>query len=335
MSRNKRNGFTLVELLVVIAIIGVLMGLLLPAVQFAREASRNSACLNNMRQIALATTNFEAAQKAFPPARFFQKQVPTPGLDCGFNEPSWFVRILPYLEQDNLYKKWDLSRPYPDQDPGAMATALPVYLCPTRHSVDNANAPPVDATVVVTLPCGCNGTMQITLVGGATGDYVGNHGDPTPGSTGGPNDYYFGGNGNGLIISSQARCAMREGSLRPTTWVDRVQVSSVRDGLSNTFLLGELQVRPEDLNKMPFNGPLFNGEDLSAFARVGGPGVPLTRTPEQAPGTILGFGSWHPGICNFAFGDGSVRGVDTLIDTQTLGYLCNRADGQVIPDTSL
>ncbi|MBL8890598.1 MAG: DUF1559 domain-containing protein [Planctomycetaceae bacterium] len=335
MSRNNRIGFTLVELLVVIAIIAVLMGLLLPAVQFAREAARNSSCLNNMRQIALATANFESAQKAFPPARFFQKQFPAPGLDCGGNEPSWFVRMLPYLEQDNLYKKWDLSRPYPEQDPTAMSTALPVYLCPTRHSVDSANAPPVDATIVVRLPCGCNGTMQITMVGGATGDYVGNHGDPTPGANGGPNDYYYGGNGNGLIISSQARCAFRDGFLRPTTWVDRVQVSSVRDGLSNTFLIGELQVRPQDLNTMPYNGPLFNGEDLSAFARVGGPGVPLTRTRDQAPGTILGFGSWHPGTCNFAFGDGSVRGIDTLIDTQTLGYLCNRADGQVVADSNL
>lgn len=335
MMQKNRHGFTLVELLVVIAIIGVLMGLLLPAVQYAREAARNSSCLNNMRQIAMATANFEGSQKAFPPARFYQKQVGTPGLDCGGTEPSWLVRILPYLEQENKFRKWDLSKPYRDQDPTVMAAALPIYLCPTRHSVDTANAPPVDMSVIVRLPCGCHGRVQITVVGGATGDYAGNHGDPTPGATGGPQDYYYGGNGNGIIISSQAQCIVRDGVQVPGRWVDRVRISDVRDGLSNTFLIGELQVRPQDLNTMPYNGPLYNGEDLSAFARVGGPGVPLSRTIDQEPGPILGFGSWHPGVCNFAFGDGSVRGVDTLIDTQTLGYLCNRSDGQVIADTSL
>lgn len=333
--RQIRAGFTLVELLVVIAIIGVLMGLLLPAVQYAREAARNSSCLNNIRQIALATSNFEAAQQAFPPARIYQKQVGTPGLDCGGEEPSWLVRIMPYVEQQNLFGKWDLSKRYRDHDPAITAVPLPVYICPSRHSVDSANTPPVDMSVIVRLPCGCHGRIQITVVGGATGDYAGNHGDPTPGATGGPNDYYYGGNGNGIIISSQARCIMRDGQRVPGPWVDRVRISDVRDGLSNTFLVGELQVRPADLNTMPYNGPLYNGEDLAAFARVGGPGVPLTRTRDEAPGPILGFGSWHPNACNFAFGDGSVRGIDPLIDTQTLGYLCNRADGQVIADTNL
>jgi len=327
---KKKHGFTLVELLVVIAIIGVLMGLLLPAVQYAREASRNAACRNNLRQIGLATMNFETAQKAFPPARIYQKQVGAPGLDCGGTEPSWMVRILPYIEQDNFYNQWDLSKPYRDHDPSITANPLPLYLCPTRHSVDNATAPPVDMNVIVRLPCGCHGRIQITVVGGATGDYAGNHGDPTPGATGGPRDYYYGGNGNGILISSQARCVDRDGQRVPGTWVDRVRISDVRDGLSNTFLAGELQVRPEDLNQIPYNGPIYNGEDLAAFARVGGPGVPLSRTITEEPGPILGFGSWHPGQCNFVFGDGSVRAVDTLIDTETLGFLCNRADGQVI-----
>jgi prepilin-type processing-associated H-X9-DG protein len=176
--------------------------------------------------------------------------------------------------------------------------------------------------------------IQVTVVGGATGDYAGNHGDPTPGAVGGPNDYYYGGNGNGILISSQARCVVKDGVRVPGPWVDRVRMSDVRDGTSNTFLAGELQVRRQDLNQIPFNGPLYNGEDLTAFARVGGPGVPLSKSMDEAPGPMLGFGSWHPGQCNFVFGDGSVRSVDAWIDTQTLGFLCNRADGQVITEGS-
>ncbi len=335
MRVSGRNGFTLVELLVVIAIIGVLMGLLLPAVQYAREASRNASCKNNLRQLGLATMNFEGSHGAFPPARIYQKQNPTPGLDCGGNEPSWLVRIMPFVEQQNFYNQWDVSRPYGSHDPQLTSIPLPIYLCPTRHSVDNATAPEVDMSVIVTLPCGCHGRIQVRVVGGATGDYAGNHGDPTPGATGGPNDYYYGGNGNGILISSQARCVMRDGERLPGAWVDRIRTSDVRDGLSNTFLAGELQVRPQDLNQIPYNGPLYNGEDLAAFARVGGPGVPIARTINEEPGPILGFGSWHPGLCNFVMGDGSVRSVNSLIDTQTLGYLCNRADGQVISDDAL
>jgi prepilin-type N-terminal cleavage/methylation domain-containing protein/prepilin-type processing-associated H-X9-DG protein len=332
--RKLKLGFTLVELLVVIAIIGVLMGLLFPAIQYAREAARNASCRNNLRQIGLATLNFEDAHKAFPPARIYQRQVPTPGLDCGGREPSWLVRIMPFVEQANLFQRWDLSRPYSSHDPAITSTPIATYLCPVRHSIDTATAPPVDMLVPVTLPCGCHGMIQVTVVGGATGDYAGNHGDPTPGAVGGPNDYYYGGNGNGILISSQARCVVKDGVRVPGPWVDRVRMSDVRDGTSNTFLAGELQVRRQDLNQIPFNGPLYNGEDLTAFARVGGPGVPLSKSMDEAPGPMLGFGSWHPGQCNFVFGDGSVRSVDAWIDTQTLGFLCNRADGQVITEGS-
>ena len=88
-------------------------------------------------------------------------------------------------------------------------------------------------------------------------------------------------------------------------------------------------MRAEDLNTTPFNGAIFNGEDLAAFARVGGPGVPILG-PKDEPGTILGFGSWHPGVCNFVRADGSSDSVSANIDTMTLGQLTNRSDGEVI-----
>jgi len=329
-----RRGFTLIELLVVIATIGILIGLTTPAVQHAREASRNVSCRNNLRQISLATLGFETALDAFPPARISQAQSETPGLDCGGREPSWFVRIMPFLEEGNLFKMWDLTRPYGEQNPAAMSTPLPIYLCPTRRGPDNAQAPSVEETVTIYQPCGCRGQVQVSLVGGATGDYAGNHGDPTPGASGGPGDFYYGGNGNGVLISSQARCVIQGGQRVPGPWVDRVRAADVRDGLSQTFLAGELQVRPQDLNTIPYNGPLYNGEDLTAFARVGGPGVPLARSVNDEPSPILGFGSWHPQHCNFAFADGSVRGVHSSVDTETLGALCNRNDGIAFTNTS-
>lgn len=326
---RRTAGFTLVELLVVIAIIGILAALLFPAVQYAREAGRASSCLNNLRQIGLATAQFEGAQAAYPPARIFQRDWFAEGFECGGEQPSWLVRILPYLEQDALYQKWDLTLAYRLHDPEVTSAVIATYLCPTRRGADQAKTPELEMSVPYTLPCGCAGQVQVTVVGGATGDYAGNHGDPLPGAVGAQTDFFLGGNGNGVLISSRSRCRRFGNSMRPVGWVDRVKASDIRDGLSNTFLAGELQVRPTDMNTIPFNGPIYNGQDLMAFARVGGPGVPLSTRMDAAPGPILGFGSWHPTRCHFTFADGSTRSIDNQIDTQTLGYLCNRSDGEL------
>lgn len=144
MKQKRNSAFTLVELLVVIAIIGILIGMLLPAVQSIREAARRTACTNNLRQIGLATVMFHDANEAFPPAR---TTTPGPRLSISFrNGPdSWFVRILPFLEQDNLFKEWDLHDVYRNQSEVATSTPVGIFLCPSRHTIDNAIAP--DATL--------------------------------------------------------------------------------------------------------------------------------------------------------------------------------------------
>ena len=140
MKQQKNSAFTLVELLVVIAIIGILVGMLLPAVQSVREAARRTACLNNLRQIGMATILFHDANGAFPPAR---TTTPGPRLSISFrNGPdSWFVRILPFMEQNNLFKEWDLSDVYRNQSEAATSTPVSTFLCPSRHTIDDAIAP--------------------------------------------------------------------------------------------------------------------------------------------------------------------------------------------------
>ncbi|MDB4380991.1 DUF1559 domain-containing protein [Mariniblastus sp.] len=98
-TKRFRAAFTLVELLVVIAIIGVLIGMLLPAAQSVREAARRTQCMNKLRQVGLATTMFHDVNGAFPPARLYPKKNAQAPFDKGGDQPSWLVRILPFIEQ--------------------------------------------------------------------------------------------------------------------------------------------------------------------------------------------------------------------------------------------
>lgn len=129
--QNQPNGFTLVELLVVIAIIGVLIALLLPAVQAAREAARRIQCANNLKQIGLALHNYETSLRCFPPAFLIQ--------EVGETRGSWSIhaRILPFMEQENLRDQIDLSVDWHLQvDSGIPAARVNSYICP-NESNDN------------------------------------------------------------------------------------------------------------------------------------------------------------------------------------------------------
>ena len=325
-----RRAFTLVELLVVISIIGLLVGLLLPAVQAAREAARTMQCKNNLHQIALGVDMFHSAQKCYPPARY----QPRPGdpieLACGGKETTWLVRIMPYIEARTLEQDWDYSIRYGDHPEEVRTRTLPVFCCPSRRSADDAKGigQLVGLTTIwITLPCGCRVPVKGDFSApGAVGDYGANHGDLSPGSSGLPTDYNFGGNGTGIIISSRARC---DGSI-PRTWQDRVSDRSVTDGLSNTMLVGEMHVPIGKLNQSPQDAFIFNGDNLFNFARLGGPTMPIATDLRGEGSNLVRWGSWHAGVCQFAFADGSIRAISNSIDTDTLGNLCNRGDGQVV-----
>lgn len=316
-----RRGFTLIELLVSMAIIGILVALLIPAVQQSREAARRTQCKNNLKQIALATILFHDDIGSFPPGRIMPKPGDPQELSCGRDTPSWLVRILPYLEQGNFADDWDMKENFQDHPEEVRTRAISTYLCPSRRSASTAKIPTV--TVEFTASCGCSGPQ--TFFSGATGDYGGNHGDISPGASGFTSDFYWGGNGNGVIISSRSLCVAGQ----PRDWIDKIRNRDITDGSSNTILAGEMHVNAQKINQAPDDGTIYSGWHFSFSTRIGGIHVPLATNMDYVDTRLYSFGSWHPGICQFAFADGSVHALSTSIDVKILGNLCVRNDGEV------
>src|SRR5215469_7251820 len=135
--RAARRGFTLIELLVVIALIGVLIGLLLPAVQKVREAANRVQCQNNLKQLGLALHNHEATRNAFPPGYVSQPENPAMGpVDPQFNDAGpgwgWLTYLLPYVEQGNLYRSLSLNLPcWHPANAARVRTPVPLFRCPS------------------------------------------------------------------------------------------------------------------------------------------------------------------------------------------------------------
>jgi prepilin-type N-terminal cleavage/methylation domain-containing protein len=160
--RPPRRGFTLIELLVVIAVIAILIGLLLPAVQAAREAANRASCGNNLHQIGLAMHLYENTYHCLPP---------TCVSDQG---ATWAVLILPYMEQDNFYRTWDLSKTYYQQSDVARLSKVTNYFCPSRRSPSTQPTSSVSGDVPST------GPQDAPNVPGALCDYAVNLGISHP-----------------------------------------------------------------------------------------------------------------------------------------------------------
>jgi prepilin-type N-terminal cleavage/methylation domain-containing protein len=291
------SGFTLIELLVVIAIIAILIGLLVPAVQKVREAAARIQCSNNLKQLGLACHNYHDSYGKLPYARS----------GGGQNRTTWARLILPYLEQDNIYNTYKQTIPGVNQTDGfnnltstnpqvqaATQAQVKVFLCPSRRGPPALC--PIDAT----------GTVK-----GMGGDYAGCIGDGTI---------------NGTVYTGMI------GFLSSGTHTGAgVQFSAVTDGLSNTIMIGEKHIPLNSLGKdYKTDGIIYGAGEDQTYVRRGGPSNPLAFTPYDVPNRQ--FGSYHTGVVQFVFGDGSVHALPTSIDKTTLGYLTNMTDGQAIPN---
>ncbi|QEG40842.1 DUF1559 family PulG-like putative transporter [Roseimaritima ulvae] len=329
-----RRGFTLIELLVVIGIMGILVALLLPAVQAAREAARRTDCANRVRQLGFAAHMHHDTYRYFPPARYESRPDAAAADKCGLETPTWLARVMPFIEQVSLGDRWDYSKPWHEHEEAVRTTVPDIFLCPSRRS----GTQPVGLRSLRTttsggggrLPCGCplppRPVDSTEEVPGALCDYAGNHGDLTPGATGASTDFYYGGNGTGVIISVRPNC--RNGiAVSPS---DRIRMSSVSDGTSSTFLFGEKYVPTTQLTKFPYDSPAYDGDHLPASCRLAGPGLRLAKGPNDVLADVFSFGSWHPGGVHFALVDGSVRMFSQDTDTKLLGSLANRHDARVV-----
>lgn len=306
-----RRAFSIVELLVAIAICGSLMGLLLPAVQRSREAARATACRLHLRSLAWGTLHFQAARGCFPPARI----VPAHNTMAAAPSATWLVRVMPYLDETTAAASWDDSKPYADQDDAVRAHVVPTYLCPSRRGVENARSTP-GRTPDRFAACGCLIPGR-TVMGGAVVDFGGNHGDAVPGP---PAAAAL---ASGMIVTGEHLAGT-------SRWTPRLRPPDISDGLSHTVLAGEMHVPRDRLGTPPDNGPAYDATDFFASSRVGGIGVPLGDGPDDdvVGMGVFAFGSWHPGVCHMAFGDGRVEAVSTAIASDVLAAICNRSDGK-------
>jgi len=327
---RRNQAFTLIELLVVIAIIGILIALLLPAVQKVREAANRAQCSNHLKQLALGCANYQDAYRQLPPARVARDAYAT-----------WPVLIMPYIEQDNVYKLWDIHEGYapnPITQPNdaARQSLVKIFFCPSRR------APMLDKLGEDTGPNG-HGDAHSQ---GACGDYACCAGDASSGHqvnervangaiiNGHVLDNYIpqqdveGGNGIDQPNANPPRLPLiRINKFSSYTAMDRIP-----DGTSNTFLIGEKHVRPDHFGEAgDGDRAYYSGLSYNTAQRAAGPGYPLVSDVHDNGSHFNSrFGGPHPGVCLFAFVDGHVSSISVGIDPINLGRLANREDGQTI-----
>ena len=325
--KARRRGFTLVELLVVIAIIAILIGLLLPAVQKVREAANRVKCANHVRQLALACLHYHDDHDAFPPGGYFLPHTDA-GQNGGYNKGSWHVPVLPYIEQEALYRQIpDLDVPYVDSiqravDRGVLPRPLNLFRCPGDSY--NPAAPVTNyagsaGPQCFFGPCGydpfqkhCNGTAEAT---------------PRPLSPPTHPGYTASADAGKTLDPALARGMM--------SWHGaRITLALVTDGTTHTILLGET---------LPGERAMRNTNNWARSKAGATTIIPINhRTPylgadgcTAAPDRYYlnynvaeGFKSCHPGGATFAFADGSVHFLRQTIDHRTFQYLGCRDDGQ-------
>ena len=302
-ARSPRAAFTLVELLVVIAIIGVLVALLLPAVQAARESARRTQCSNNLKQIGLAIHGFHDANGYLPPNRFNSRRL------------TWCVVVLPYLEQNQLFQQFDTKLEYGLQpNPQAREAHVRTYYCPSRRTPKLLSA--------VETVFGPATTTPDRYAAGALGDYAACVG--TYNNAQWPFNF-----ANGAIIDG-----------RNSSTGSNTRLAMITDGTSNTLMVGEKHVPRGGFGRGLYgDGSIYNGIETVYSGRIAGREDPLALGPMDETKSTNGdtnvptatkFGSWHSLVTGFVTCDGAVHFVRASLDTTTLERLSIRDDGMPV-----
>ena len=330
--RNGRSAFTLVELLVVIAIIGVLVALLLPAVQAAREAARRMQCTNNLKQIGLALLNYENANKALPPGSGYGRPEKV---------PTWMVRLFPFFEQQGISTQYNFAdyANSPANSLLAKSVTIPMLICPSDENAaqpfllnrqqDGGSRNPPEAhglwytgSMGPTIPDRCEfdtnvATLPFTCLGCAYGTLTAATGT-TPEVARSPcSPLHVGGPAN---KDSCAGILCRRHIPTP--------LKTISDGLSNTFMVGETLPRHYVWNCVFCDNFPVSSTHIP-------PNLLTEKYETNANGNHArssGFKSEHPSGLNMLMGDGSIHFISQDIEYLTYNMLGSRAQDDVPPD---
>jgi prepilin-type N-terminal cleavage/methylation domain-containing protein len=295
------RGFTLIELLIVIAIIAILIALLLPAVQQSREAARRTQCKNHLTQIVLALQNYQTAFDVLPPGTV-NPTGPIRAVEQGYHV-SWIVQILPHLEQQNVYHKFDfMFGVYSSENAAVRATPLPVLICPSD-------------------PGGLPGPGP-----SYASSYAGNHHDREA-----PIDKD---NDGVLFLNSSIRVEDVPDGTSHTIYIGERSILST--GVLKSSELGWVSGTSSTLRNASALGDGYTRTILGLPGSKSGPLPP--PVPSDAPGAkdplllVGGYDSHHTGGFQVGLGDSSVRFLNVNINSKVFRSLMNRADGETMPD---
>jgi prepilin-type N-terminal cleavage/methylation domain-containing protein/prepilin-type processing-associated H-X9-DG protein len=302
--QHDKQGFTLVELLTVIAIIGVLVALLLPAIQAARESSRRTQCMNNLKQLSLGLLNFESANKKFPAGQRWSG----PRKDPGTFSMAWSAIILPQIEQQAVADKLDLKIPFTDaKNMDAASTVISVYLCPSTAEIEEHRT--TDARLYNMAPMSGDGLACL--------DYLGISGPDKDAKNPISKEEY--GRQRGILIGTK-------GLPNGDKLVDPppIKASDVVDGLSNTAWLTECTgrgagVKDDVLDSV--HGAWASGNNVTHIDKQ----INDEKTPKAWYEERIY--SEHPGGAHIAMCDGSVHFMSDDTGEKLIRSLCSR-DGE-------
>lgn len=297
---QRRRAFTLVELLVVMAIVGILVAILLPAVNAARAAARRTQCQNNLRQVGLAIHNFESARQKLPPGQSWTGSRDREGVV----DYAWSALVLSFMEESAIYDQLDLNESYlhPKNQPAA-SQSIPTYLCPSTSLRDEERIGDQipNFNDVAGLALGCT-------------DYLGISGPDKDELNPSTSDLYGVQQGTLLGTKGLENWSRRE--------PPKVTIASITDGTSKTLCVSECTGRGVEKDGDP-NGAWVSGKNLTHINK----GV-NSKSAKKSWNDERIFAE-HPSGANGLYCDGSVRLLNESIDEVILRNMCSRNGGEV------